>query len=175
MALTPIRAEQVEKTQDLLRQMVKPQEVNIGNVEVATSLSGSTYFTYGMFQYEVPPVPYTIGLKLEEARLKLEKLADQAIKAEEADAVDLSLDLNIEMTELFDSVILMFKKLVRPVFLPHRLLWRWTSNPFQDASPSDVATLLHFFCACRMRSAIRLGARGSMQKLSRSRMIEQTT
>lgn len=153
MALTPMSAERAEATQTQLRQQVKAPDQSLGNVSLATDLHGSEFFQHGIFEYEVPPISYQVGVQLEALRLRLDKLAD----SEETDT-DKLIQLNEQTAQLMSDAAGLFKKVVRPKFLPQRLLWRWLGNPFAKMSGTDLMTLLYFFCACRMRSAVRLGS-----------------
>lgn len=171
MGLVPVTAEQETGTQHRLREMFRPPETSVGNVDLATSLQGDTYLIYNSYQYRVAPVPYTLGLQLEELKIKLDKLASVPDDLPEEEL----LRYNQQTQEVFDKAIALFRKLVRPLFLPQLLLWRFVSNPFGNASPSDVATLIHFFCLCRMRSVVRLGTLGSPPRLNRSSSIRPMT
>lgn len=170
MGLVPVTETQVYEAQASLREMVKPPEQSLGNVDLAAGLLDSTYFTFGRFKYEVKPVPHGIGLKLEDLRLRIDKIAMKKDQTNDELLVD-----NEETGVLFEKATALFWQLVRPTFWPQRLLKRWLTNPFKSASPMDVTTLLHFFCLCRMRSAVRLSAKGSGHKQDRSSMIQLMT
>lgn len=126
----------------------------IGNVGLASDLAGPAYLTYRTFRYRVPPVPYQLGIELEEIRLKIDI----------ATSDEPSVEQNRQLGELYTRAVALFPKLVKPTFGVQRLLWRWASNPFQTASPLDVATLIYFFCSCRMRSDLRLEATSLARK-----------
>lgn len=134
----------------------------IGNVGLSSDMLGPTYLVYGPHRYKVPPVPYKIGIELEEIRLRMDQLTND----------EPSVEQNRQMGELYSRAVDLFPKLVQPTFGAQRLLWRWTSNPFQNASPLDVATLIYFFCSCRMRSSLRLEETSLARKSRPSTMLQ---
>jgi hypothetical protein len=160
MGIAPASQELIQATQDTLRGMAVNVHQEVGNVGLASDMAGSAYLAYGRHRYEVPPVQYKYAVELEEIRLKLDEVA----------VGDSSLEQNRQMGELYDRAVKLFPKLLRPTFGVQRLLWRWVSNPFLTASPVDIATLIYFFCSCRMRSELRLEASSAMRRSRPSTM-----
>ena len=160
MGIEPTNKLQLEATQVELRKMARNVNEEVGNVGLATNVEGPAYLTFGRHRYKVPPVQYQLAVELEEIRMKLDQLADG----------EASLEQNRQMGELYDRAVKLFPKLVRPTFGIQKLLWRWATNPFLNASPVDVATLIYFFCSCRMRSELRLEANSVTRKSRPSTM-----
>lgn len=148
MGIVPTTNAQIDEAQERLRAMAVNVGQEIGNVGLASDMAGPAYLVFGPHRYKVPPVPYQLAVELEEIRLKLDQVAEGESTQEQ----------NRQMGELYNRAVNLFPKLVQPTFGLQKLLWRWVSNPFKDSSPVDVATLIYFFCSCRMRSVLRLEA-----------------
>lgn len=106
-------------------------------------------------QYDVPPVPFRIGMQLNEM---LQRLIGM-----KARAAELSEDRQREeIAALCREAIPLFRRCVRPRSHWRRLLWPILPNPFADASEGEIGKLLAFLSACRMTSRVRLpSGRGS--------------
>lgn len=159
MGLLPSNSVAAEEAQRELRRFATNVTEEIGNVGLASDLTGPAYLVYGRHRYRVPPVPYKLGIELEEIRLKMDQLTTDEMTVEQ----------NVQLGELYTRAVALFPKLVKPTFGIQILLWRVASNPFRNASPLDVATLIYFFCSCRMRSDLRL------EKTSLARKSRQST
>lgn len=154
------KPEEQAAAQEDLRKMAVNSSEEVGNVGLASDMAGPAYLIFGPHRYRVQPVPYRYGIELEEIRLKMDQLVEEKQTPE----------VNTQMGELYDRAVNLFPKLVQPTFGAQRLLWRWVPNPFRNASPVDVATLLYFFCSCRMRSDLRLGEISQARKSRPSTM-----
>lgn len=110
----------------------------------------SALMWYGR-RFDVPVVPYTVGIELDAIRRRMMQLVVDVTSGDlDADAADR------ERGALMTNAVALFASLV----VAHGFLHRWTIrlfqiNPFRHASDRDVSELLGFFLSCRRRSGVR--------------------
>lgn len=90
--------------------------------------------------YDIPPVPFPLGLKLDALR------RDWDIAVQNDDARMLA--------RLFKRGVRMIKKAMKPRSVFKRALWWIEPNPFKHASNGEFVDLLGFLLVCRMKSTI---------------------
>lgn len=91
--------------------------------------------------YEVPPIPFRVGVRLDALR----KAWDAAVDADDA----------VTILRLHGQVVRALKRLLRPVHPVRRFFWPALRNPFRNASNAEFNDLLGFCLICRMKSTIR--------------------
>lgn len=132
-----------QKAQEALQKELAQTTTHQKNTALASNLNAKAVLDYDGRRYDVPPVPYPEGIQLQKLLIDLEI-------AEKSDEQGFE-----EMQALYSEAVTLFHRLVRPRFWLRRLLWRWMGNPFETASEGDIARLIGFFSACRMRSYVQ--------------------
>jgi hypothetical protein len=94
--------------------------------------------------FDTPPVPWQDGVKLIELQVRLAELHDKEVSTDTMQA----------LLTIYEECLPIFRRNVRPVALLDRLLWRWLSNPFANATAAEMSELLDFFFECRMKSGV---------------------
>ena len=140
----------IEANERSTSKLLAKQIPSIGNIVAVEALTATVRFRYRGRVFDAPPIPTLPGLRLQAMELELEKMSSEPPTDE--DAVEKMAALKMMLLEMFD---IMWKN-VQPVTFIDRLLWKWESNPFLNASRKEVAELLAFFSQCRMISSVRL-------------------
>ncbi len=122
-------------------------KARIKNVEPAIALGKPALLCFHRWRFHVPPVPFEEGLELQALRLRIQKF--ETLQQDTPEVLE-------EMRSIYRDAAALYKRLVRPRGLM-RLSWPFL-NPFKHATFMEVAQLLGFFCACRMRSTVRFPA-----------------
>lgn len=160
MPLKLSTAEQRDKTQLLLRRELGSDVPETANVAAATDLDAATLLEFQGQTYSVPPIPYTLGTRLQALSLDLAWWADQLHRAtsdEQAASPDELQRALKTMEGLYTQAVQLCWLLVaKPpgTWLPN-WLWRFRRNPFRHASSRELEELLAFFFMCRTRSTVR--------------------
>ena len=149
---------------------LKNQLPSMGNIVAVEALTATVRFRYRGRVFDAPPIPTLPGLKLQAIELELKKIGDEPPLPSEELAVERMASLKEMLIEMVD---IMWKH-VRPVGILDRLLWRWESNPFFNASRKEVAELLTFFSQCRKTSSVSLLEVRSPKRRRRRLMLSLT-
>lgn len=142
----------VEASESTTARLLRKQIPSIGNIVAVESLTATVRFQYRGRRFDIPPIPTLPGLRLQAIELELERMGDEPPLPSDEDAVEAMKSLKDMLLEMFQ---IMWEN-TQPVGWVDRLLWRWESNPFLNASRKEVAELLTFFLQCRMTSSVRL-------------------
>lgn len=124
----------------------------------ATLLSmgeGRLEITHRGRSYELLPVTFSDGLRLQEARAAIER-ADHA----QHNTDELTPEVMRDYYMALKHVVSLAPQYLRPVGRVRRLLWRLglTRNPYRGATEAEVGQLLGFFLATSTRSSVRFRA-----------------
>lgn len=123
----------------------------LNTIAVRELANGASALMYYGRRFDVPRVPYPLGLELDRIRRRRMQLVVDVM------AKDITEDQAAEETgTLMDDAVAIFAKLARAHGRVHRfVIWAFRINPFAKSSHGDFAELLGFFCACRMRSGVQ--------------------
>jgi hypothetical protein len=184
MPVAPFTKAQLDTAQAIFRTeaetvlgLDKPQPAP-ANVDLLNALAGDEILHYRGRRFRVLPVGFLEGAKLSEleARYANQALKDKA-RRERRDAgevVEVDVASIKEMLDVLEDTIALFWRLVKPISLIERLLWRWLKNPFENATEKELGVMLGFFFVCRMKSGVRFSSAGRSRG-SRSRSISETS
>src|SRR4051812_47685223 len=98
MGIAPSNTAVAEQAQQELRRFATNITEEIGNVGLASDMAGPAFLQYKQHRYRVPPVPYRLGIELEEIRLKIDQLTND----------DPTLEQNRQMGELYSRAVALF-------------------------------------------------------------------
>lgn len=176
MAITPARPEEYEEAQRILRTEVRAPTVEARNVALATETDTTSYFDFDGTTYKVPPVPYNLGVQLQEIKLELDRLV--VIEKATDNLKDATLP---EKTRHLEAILLCYERAVDIFWkASHPLAW-WkrrrhkTTNPFLGiTSQQEVGELLGFFFMCRMKSRVTIQG-GLVNRPSLSTLTQRTS
>jgi hypothetical protein len=140
MLNTPDRRERVRRASAAES---KRGTVEVANVSTVRQMYDITRLDYRGRTFHVPPVPYREGLELQRIRVAIERLGGKGDTPESLS----------EFGDLYAEAVTLFGRLVRrPSWLVRWIPFR--RSPFRNATFIEVAQMLGFFCACRMRSGV---------------------
>ena len=142
--IQPHTEERLAQVQAALEEELRANQPEIRNLSATGALFGSDTLEYRGRRYEVPPVPFALGVALLELQERAGRLQGDVA----------GIDPAAELGAILNRAVAIFPQLVRPVGW-RRLLWPLLPNPFRKASEYEVGELLGFFSGCRMRSRVR--------------------
>jgi hypothetical protein len=140
--LRPHTEDRLTQVQAALDEELRASQPEVRNLSATGALFGSDTLEYRGRRYEVPPVPFALGVAL----LELQERAGRL----QGDVADPAAELGAILT----GAVEIFPRLVRPTGW-RRLVWPLLPNPFRAASEYEVGELIGFFSGCRMRSRVR--------------------
>jgi hypothetical protein len=107
------------------------------NMEAVEALVGVRSFGFRGVVYEVPPIPATVGMRLQLLSARLHRAQEDKAPPE-------------VFAPIWEEAATLAARCVRPKGW-RRLFWRLRRrNPFRDATEGDLVDLLAFCLACRM-------------------------
>jgi hypothetical protein len=152
MALKPLSAAEIEKSQEELKKMLLPgSDVQQANVKVVEQLAKVGRFEYpegsGIW-YSVPTIPFREGLQIKDLYLRI-KLAQ--------DGVDRGMGYLVYQDQLKELLDIAWKLCIPERKMSRFIRWLFKRyNPFyRVASEGDIAVLISFFLVRRMMSNVR--------------------
>jgi hypothetical protein len=157
--LEPLDAEELERLarEQYARAFPKrPASVTRARNVRATLLivgDGKVEFAFHGRMYEVLPVSFEDGCRLQDVQATLGELAETGSTGG-ANGGPETIERSLHA---FRFIAGLARRYVRPRGKWRRLLWtvRLTRNPFRRATPAEVGELLGFFLGCQMRSSVR--------------------
>lgn len=152
--IKPSSSEQLNQTQELLRDQVRPPVAEARNVALAAHPHAASYFRYRGQLFKAPPLQHSLGVELQEIALEYERLQDLP------ETVETLTQLRVVLIR----AAVLCQKACKPLN-PITRFWYWVFriNPFMKASPTELAELTGFFSMCRTKSRVRLLGGESMR------------
>ena len=149
MTIQPISRAGLEQEQGRLRGLfAQPEQRNAGTVLLLDVEGDGMAVPFRGRVYALPSVPYQDGVRLLELKAELDGFAGRVLEGPELE----------RYRAAWQRVAELVYRLVLPRDGPvRRFLWRlrlWP-NPFKSATERELAELLGFLSACRMRSSVR--------------------
>lgn len=139
--------EQLEQTQQLLREQVRPPVAEARNVALAAHSHAPSYFRFRSRTYKAPPLQHGLGVELQEIVIEYERLQDLPETPENLQ--------QLRMVYIRSAVLA--NQACRPLnpitWLFLRLFRR---NPFLKSSQTELGELTYFFSMCRTKSHVQL-------------------
>lgn len=181
MPLIPATAEELALTQQELRGELRPPVSEARNVAVAAETNADTMLVFRRVTYVVPPLPYNLGVQLQEIEVEIRRLAEWAeqMPMDKWTPVDRE-QYMLHLVVCYERAIDLFWKVAYPLMPWRRLFYRKTlfrrpaKNPFLQCSHKEIGELLGFFFECRMKSRVSLVG-SSVLRPSVSTLLTQPT
>lgn len=167
MALMPLDPSVIEQRQAEMKESLSASAVPGVNEQSIALLANVKTFTYGGKEYDVPRVPYPVGLKMAE----LFQMIRSQSKYDKTHGV-----IEVYERPLNELCELGWTKLVVP-----RSRWGkfkkwmgWGKNPLRSMSEAELADLISFFLARRMKSTVQFHSPAT-QETSQPDKLSQLT
>lgn len=155
--IRPISERQLAETQARLREQVAPasKAPSIANLDTVERLIAHGRFAYRDNEYEVAPVSYLDGMKMQKFGNTIMRLSD-ALDKSTSDGSDTSQDELQELLAALEGCAALMHALAKPTRLFGRLVEWWKGNPFRHATITELGELMAFFSLRRTASSIAL-------------------